>query len=142
MLDKTRGIALFTDGSCFYKDRIGGWAWCAIDCFGGEEVGIGAVHDTTSARMEMQAWIEGLNWLFEELGSCDVLVYSDSEFLVLGVGDPLRARRANPDLWFDLDAVIEQHSYVEPIWVKGHHESHYNRLVDELAGNVRKAARE
>lgn len=142
VLNPRKGIALFTDGSCFYKDRIGGWAFCAIDCFGGEEVGTGAVHDTTSARMEMQAWVEGLNWVFEELGACDVLVYSDSEFVVLGVEDPLRSRKANADLWFDLDAAIEQHSYVEPIWVKGHHESHYNRLVDELAGNARKAARE
>ncbi len=91
--------------------------------------------------MEMQAWIEGLNWVFKELGPCDVLVYSDSEYLVLGVADPLRARKANRDLWFDLDVAIEQHSYVEPIWVKGHHESHYNRLVDELAGQARKEGR-
>lgn len=90
----------------------------------------------------MQAWVEGLNWVFETLGSCDVLIYSDSEFLVLGVADPTRGRKANKDLWFDLDAAIEQHSYVEPIWVKGHHESYYNRLVDQLAGNTRKAARE
>ena len=142
MLDKRRGIALFTDGSCYYKDRIGGYAFCAIDCFGGEEVGTGAVADTTSARMEMQAWIEGLNWVFEELGSCEILIYSDSEYLVLGVTEPQRARRANLDLWFDLDQALEQHSYVEPIWVKGHADSHYNKLVDELAGNARKAARE
>ena len=142
VLNPKKGIALFTDGSCWTKDRIGGWAWCAIDCFGGEQVGTGAVHDTTSARMEMQAWVEGLNWVFEVLGSCDVLVYSDSEFVVLGVEDPARTRRANRDLWFDLDSVLEKHSYVEPIWVKGHADSHYNRLVDELAGNARKAARE
>lgn len=142
MLNPQKGIALFTDGSCWTQDRIGGWAWCAIDCFGGEEVGTGGVHDTTSARMEMQAWIEGLQWVLDELGPCEVLVYSDSEYLVLGVKEPSRARRANLDLWFDLDAAIEQHSYVEPIWVKGHHESHYNRLVDQLAGNARKLARD
>ena len=141
-LDPRKGIALFTDGSCYYKDRIGGYAWCAIDCFGGEEIGTGGVHDTTSARMEMQAWIEGLNWVFEELGSCELLIYSDSEFVVLGVADPERTRKANVDLWEELDAALERHGYIEPIWVKGHADSHYNRLVDELAGNARKAARE
>ena len=140
-LNPKRGIALFTDGSCWTKDRIGGWAWCAIDCFGGEEVGTGAVHDTTSARMEMQAWIEGLQWVLDELGPCEILVYSDSEYLVLGVKEPSRARRANPDLWFHLDGLLDKHEYVEPVWVKGHADSHYNRLVDELAGQPRKAQR-
>lgn len=138
MLDPQKGIALFTDGSSYYKDGSGGWAWVAIDCFGGEEIGSGYVPDTTNNRMEMQAWVEGLNHLVETLGPCNVLVYSDSEYVGLGAMDRQRARKKNEDLWFEIDDAIEQHKYVEFVWVKGHHESHYNQLVDELAGNARK----
>lgn len=139
MLDPKKGIALFTDGSSYYKDGSGGWAWVAIDCFGGEEVGSGYASDTTNNRMEMQAWIEGLNNLVGTLGPCDVLVYSDSQYVGLGAMDPSRARKKNRDLWSEIDAAIEQHESVEFVWVKGHHESHYNQLADELAGNARKA---
>lgn len=139
MLDPKKGIALFTDGSSYYKDGSGGWAWVAIDCFGGEEIGFGYVPDTTNNRMEMQAWVEGLNHLVETLGPCNVLVYSDSEYVGLGAMDPTRARKKNRDLWGDIDDAMGRHEYAEFVWVKGHHESLYNHLVDELAGNARKA---
>lgn len=138
MLDPKKGIALFTDGSSYYKDGSGGWAWVAIDCFGGEETGSGYVADTTNNRMEMQAWIEGLNHLVETLGPCDVLLYSDSEYVGYGAMDRTRARKKNRDLWDEIDEAIDQHQFVEFVWVKGHHESHYNQLVDELAGNARR----
>lgn len=138
MLDPKKGIALFTDGSSYYKDGSGGWAWVAIDCFGGEEIGSGYVPDTTNNRMEMQAWVEGLNYLIGTLGPCDVLVYSDSQYVGYGAMDRTRARKKNGDLWIEIDGAIDQHRFVEFVWVKGHHESHYNQLVDELAGNARK----
>lgn len=137
-LKPDKGIALFTDGSSYYKDGSGGWAWVAIDCFGGEEIGSGYVPDTTNNRMEMQAWVEGLNRLVDTLGPCDVLVYSDSQYTGYGAMDPTRARKKNRDLWKEIDEAIDQHRSVEFVWVKGHHESHYNHLVDELAGNARK----
>lgn len=138
MLDPKKGIALFTDGSSYYKDGSGGWAFVAIDCFGGEEIGSGYVSDTTNNRMEMQAWIEGLNYLLGTLGPCDVLIYSDSEYVGLGAMDPSRTRKKNKDLWKEIDEAIDQHAFVEFVWVKGHHESHYNQLADELAGNARR----
>lgn len=138
MLNPSKGIALFTDGSSYYKDGSGGWAWVAIDCFDGQEMDSGYVSDTTNNRMEMQAWIEGLNYLVETLGPCEVLVYSDSQYVGLGAMDPSRARKKNRDLWIEIDVAIEQHEFVEFVWVKGHHESHYNQLVDELAGNARR----
>ena len=130
--------ALFTDGSASHKDGSGGWAYVIIDRFGNEEIGTGSVADTTVGRMEMSAWVEGLNHIFETLGPCELLVYSDSQYVVLGTSDRTRKRRVNQNLWFDLDSAIDQHEYVESIWVKGHHESHYNQLCDELAGNARR----
>lgn len=138
MLDSSEGVAIFTDGSAHYKDGSGGWAFVAIDLFGNEEIGSGYVPDTTVGRMEMQAQIEGLNYVFETLGPCELLVYSDSQYVVLGASDRTRKRRANKDLWFELDSAIGQHKYVESIWVKGHAESYYNQMVDEIAGDARR----
>lgn len=137
-LDKSKGIALFTDGSAYHVDRSGGWAFVAIDCFGNEEVESGFEHDTTNNRMEMTAWIEGLNYLFESLGPCEILLYSDSQYVGYGATDRTRSRRKNEELWAELDAAMDQHRLVEFMWVRGHHESYYNGLADELCGAARK----
>jgi ribonuclease HI len=87
--------------------------------------------------MEMAAWIEGLDSLFKSLGPCEVFVYSDSEYVGKGAMDKTRNRRKNQDLWLQIDRAVAQHEYVEFEWVKGHHESYYNDLVDKLAGEAR-----
>lgn len=136
-LNKDRGIALFTDGSSYYKDKSGGWAWVAIDCHGGEAHDAGYVASTTNNRMEMQAWIEGLNVLYQELGPCEVLVYCDSETVGRGFSG-IYSRKANADLWEQLLAAADLHTYVEWVWVKGHKDSRYNDLADKLAGEARR----
>lgn len=137
-LNPSGGIALFTDGSSHYKDRTGGWAWIAIDIFDGEALEIGGTQDTTNNRMEMTAWIKGLQAL-HALGPCEVLVYSDSEYVGLGAMDRTRNRRKNIDLWLELDEAIGLHEYVEFEFIKGHTGHHYNEAVDKLAGEARKA---
>lgn len=138
VLDPSKGVAIFTDGSAHYKDGSGGWAWVAIDAFDHEEIGSGSASDVTNNQMEMVGWIEGLNFLFESFGPCDVLVYSDSQYVGYGAMDHTRSRKRNKTYWKELDKAMEQHNSVEFVWVKGHHESHYNKLVDELAGNARR----
>lgn len=133
-----QAVALFTDGSAWTGDRIGGWAWFALWEEDKESQDNGWATDTTSQRMELMAWIHGLNAIERELGSCHVLVYSDSEYVGLGAMDKSRARRKNKDLWPILDFSIEKHVEVEFIHVKGHRDSLYNNLVDRLAGEARK----
>src|SRR5450755_2354059 len=113
-LDPSRGVSLFTDGSSWSKDRSGGWAWLAVDCEDGEAFDSGGTGDTTNNRMEMQAWIEGLSSLYDVHGSCLVLVWSDSEYVGLGVmHGKHRLRHANSDLWKQLDDIVKAHEYVE-----------------------------
>lgn len=138
-LDPTNGLALFPDGSAWSRDRSGGWAWVAIDAGIGEEFDMGWDHDATNNRMEMTAWIKGLNTLYEEFGPCTILVYSDSEYVGLGVTIRTRSRRNNVDLWPTLDEAFDQHAYVEFIHVYGHADSHYNEFADQLAGEARLA---
>lgn len=139
-LDKSKGIALFTDGSAWTKNRSGGWAWIAIDCFGNESSRCGAVQDTTNNRMEMLAWIKGLSDLYDALGSCEIIVFSDSENVGKAVTIPGWGRKANSDLWPVLDEAIAKHDYVEWQHVRGHSGHALNDRVDKMAGKARKNA--
>jgi ribonuclease HI len=138
MLDVTEGVALYTDGSSNSRDRTGGWAYVAVDAFDGEMRAWGAETDTTNNRMEMWAVAQGLSDLFYAHGACDVLVFSDSEYVVLGAQNPLRARNVNVDLWAFIDASARLHSYVEYEHVRGHKGNFYNEMVDKLAVMARK----
>jgi ribonuclease HI len=139
MLDPRAGICLFTDGSAWTKDRSGGWAWVAFDIHDTEIVGSGSASDTTISRMELTAAVLGLNAVYDDCGSAPVLVYSDSEYVVLGAMNPKRKRRKNVDIWMALDEARSLHSYTEFNHVRGHDTSYYNHMVDEMAGEARRA---
>lgn len=137
-LNPSDGIAVFTDGSSYYKDRSGGWAWLAMDSHGSTVVRSGSATDTTNNQMELYAPTHALQWLYDNLGSVEVLVHSDSEYVVLGYNDRTRKRKVNTDFWRELDNSAARHDHVEFIHVKGHAGHEYNELVDKLAGKARK----
>jgi ribonuclease HI len=137
-LDPSLGIGLFTDGSSWAQDKSGGWAWLAIDCFGGECHGSGKASGTTNNRMELSSWIEGLNAVHQAHGPCEIVVFSDSEYVGLGAMNRYRNRIKNLDLWQLLDAAIDQHIYVEFNHVRGHSGNPYNEKVDKLASKARR----
>lgn len=138
-LDNSQGIALITDGSASYKDRSGGWAFVAIDAFDGIFTLADHQDDTTISQMELMAPTQGLEWCAKHLGPCEVLVYSDSEYVVLGATDRTRKRNKNKQYWRALDKAIEFHTYVEFQHVKGHNDHLYNEMADKLAGEARKS---
>lgn len=134
--------AAFTDGSCWAKDRIGGWAWVGFDSEDREESDYGAADDTTISRMELVGPIKFLEWLYDEVrGPAIAYIYSDSEYVVLGARDPSRARNCHNDLWDRLDEAISRHYEVVFSHVKGHADSYYNDQADKLASKARKQLR-
>lgn len=136
------GIAVFTDGSYSAKHKVGGWAWVAIDSFGNFETSNGwSIAPTTNNRMELEAAIYSLMEIHMRYGSCDILLQSDSKYMVEGCNDKSRARNANKDLWQSLDQGIELHNEVVFEHVKGHAGNHYNELADELATEGLRLAR-
>lgn len=141
-LNPYEGIAVFTDGSCYHVDRIGGWGWVALDAYEGLHTDSGAVRDTTISVMELTAAIMALNSIADEFGPCEVLVYSDSEYVVLGCQDRSRKRNANAMTWKKLDKAIARHDYVEFQHVKGHADNLFNEMADDLAGDARRKERE
>lgn len=133
------GLLLFTDGSSWTGDRSGGWAWVAIDCNDVEAHGMGGTSDTTNNRMEMTAWVKGLSAIYNAHGPCDIVVLSDSEYVGKGAMDPSRKRKANIDIWLDLDEMIRLHTFVGWQHVRGHTGNQWNELCDTLASEARKA---
>jgi ribonuclease HI len=114
-LDPSLGVAVFTDGSASNRDKSGGWGYVALDAFEGIYTSSGYRAGTTISRMELAAPTYALEYLNEVYGACDVLVYSDSEYVVLGVNDRTRKRSANKDWWVSLDLAIEKHNEVKSL---------------------------
>ncbi len=65
-------------------------------------------------------------------------MYSDSEYVVLGITNKKRIRKRNLDWWGDLEDAIALHEHVEFVHVKGHAGNRYNALADKLAGQARR----
>ena len=134
-------IALFTDGACSGNPGCGGWA--AILRYKHHEKELcGAEKSTTNNRMELTAVIRGLAALNE---SCEVLVVTDSQYVVNGIEKGWAAswkkngwRKAdkkpalNADLWDALLNLIAIHK-VSFQWVHGHQGHPENERCDALA---------
>lgn len=133
-------VTIYTDGACKGNPGRGGWgAWLSWagherELFGGEAM-------TTNNRMELTAVIEALSSLKR---NCDVVVYTDSEYVRKGItewihGWKLRGWKTadrkpvkNADLWQRLDALRDLHR-VEWRWVRGHTGDPGNERADALA---------
>jgi len=133
-------VTIYTDGACKGNPGPGGWgAWLASG--GHEKELFGGEPDTTNNRMELTAVIEALVSLKR---SCDVVIYTDSEYVRKGMtewitnwqrrgwktadGKPVK----NADLWQRLDALRKLHT-VDWRWVKGHAGDPGNERADALA---------
>lgn len=136
-LDPSDGIAIFSDGSSNSKDRSGGWGWVALDAQANIRTDSGFRAATTNNQMELYAPTQALTWLHEHCGSCDVIVYSDSLYVVLGSKNRSRARKVNHQFWENLDKAVALHQHIEWQHIKGHSGSQYNDLADKLAGEAR-----
>ena len=134
-------VEVHTDGACSGNPGPGGWAailrWedgARRELAGGEPL-------TTNNRMELMAAIAALEALKRPTR---VRVYTDSQYLRLGITEWLRSWKArgwrtadgkpvkNEDLWRRLDAARAGHQ-VAWHWVKGHAADPLNHRVDALA---------
>lgn len=134
-------VSLYTDGACSGNPGNGGYA--AILVYQGIEKEVcGGESNTTNNRMEILAVIKGLETLKE---SCDVTVYSDSQYVVGAINEgwlvgwlkngwKTSAKKAvkNPDLWQRLYELMQKHKLTF-VKVKGHSDNEYNNRCDALA---------
>ncbi len=120
-------VIIYTDGACRGNPGPGGWA--ALLQYGDKTREIsGAEPQTTNNRMEMMAAIQALQALTRP---CKVRLHTDSQLVVNTMTKGWK-RKANLDLWAELDRLVKEHQ-VAWIWVKGHADDPLNNRVDELA---------
>ena len=135
-------VQLFTDGACLGNPGPGGWAFILKHIESGKVIErSGGERATTNNRMELLSAIEGLRTL--EI-SCDVELFSDSQYLIKGLNEWLDGwiakgwRRGkndpvkNVDLWEELDHQRDTHD-LRPKWVRGHAGHPENERCDVLA---------
>lgn len=132
-------VWIYTDGACRGNPGPGGWA--AIlhyhqhlrEISGGED-------STTNNRMELTAVIKALDLLKRPM---DVKVFSDSQYVVLGITQWIfdwrrrnwqrkTGRLENRELWMKLDKLNQKHRIIWK-WVRGHSNDSMNDRVDRLA---------
>lgn len=133
-------VEIYTDGACRGNPGPGGWG-ALLRTQGKERELCGGELHTTNNRMELTAAIEALTALSR---SCDVALYTDSEYVRRGISEWLEgwkrsgwrtaARKPvkNEDLWRRLDAIAAVHR-IEWHWVKGHAGHPENERADALA---------
>lgn len=137
-------VTIYTDGSARPNPGPGGWA--ALLIYGGVEKALsGGEKETTNNRMELTAACEALEALNRP---CEVELYTDSEYLKMGITTwlPAWTRRnwrtsngkpvLNQDLWERLYAAAQRHT-VSWEWTRGHAGNIYNERADQLAAQAR-----
>ncbi len=127
-------VEVFTDGSCKGNPGPGGWAAILLKKDSDKPFHVikGRESNTTNNRMEMFAIIEALRFLYEnDFQREDITLYSDSNLIVQTLNQGWK-RKANLDLWEELDHLNEE-LQVEYVWVKAHHTNRWNNEVDKLA---------
>lgn len=141
MSEKSKLVEIYTDGACSYNPGPGGWG--VVLLYKGHEKRMsGFCENTTNNRMEILAVIKGLQELKEP---CDVLLYSDSAYVVnafnqhwiedwasKGWKTADKKPVKNVELWQELFMLTKKHN-VTFIKVKGHADNEYNNICDKLA---------
>ena len=120
-------IVIHTDGACKGNPGRGGWG-AVIEQNGSQVKLSGGAPQTTNNRMEMTAVIKGLEAVDP---SSKVLISSDSTYVVNTMTKGWK-RKANHDLWEQLDALVKNRA-ISWQWVRGHSGDRGNELADSLA---------
>ena len=150
------------DGSCSnnqVKENLGGWAAVILQHTNTKDFSdgytsvaskhpvmiSGSVRNTTNQRMELTACIKALDYAKEIYTDQEVLVYTDSAYIVNCINDKWYAKWKrkgwitaigtavkNKDLWLELLDLLDAVP-AKIIKVKGHSGDKYNELADTLA---------
>ncbi|MCH2214155.1 MAG: ribonuclease HI [Flavobacteriales bacterium] len=130
-------VVVYTDGSSRGNPGPGGYGAILMTEKGHKKHLSEGFRKTTNNRMELLSVIKALEALKRP---CDVLIFSDSKYVVdavekgwvFGWAKKGFAKKKNPDLWRRYLNVAQRHK-VKFEWVKGHNGNEYNEKCDRLA---------
>lgn len=130
-------VWLYTDGSCYWKDRIGGWAAILKFCDGKEVHLTDGKENTTSNRMEIYAVLKGLEFIRNQNNYQveSIKLVSDSLYVLETIA--YQKYHMNRDLWDRVFELLKGYE-IELVFVHGHTGHYYNEKCNELANISRK----
>jgi len=92
------------------------------------------IKNTTNNRCELYAVIKALQSISKKI-DC-LKIYSDSQYVICSINNGWK-RNKNIDLWKTFDLMLQKAkshcSDIQFIWVKGHSDTEFNNLADNLA---------
>jgi ribonuclease HI len=133
-------IEIYTDGSCLSNPGNGGWAAIISDNGKIKKIS-GSENNTTNNRMELLAPINALR---EMNGNSEITIYTDSQYVKLGITEWInkwlnnnwqtskKEDVKNKDLWVELHN-LDKSLNVKWNWVKAHAGNPMNEEVDLMA---------
>lgn len=133
-------IEIYTDGSCLANPGNGGWAAIISDNGKIKKIS-GNEKNTTNNRMELLAPINALR---EMNGNSEITIYTDSQYVKLGITEWInkwlnnnwqtskKEDVKNKDLWVELHN-LDKSLNVKWNWVKAHAGNPMNEEVDLMA---------
>jgi ribonuclease HI len=133
-------IEIYTDGSCLSNPGNGGWAAIISDNGKIKKIS-GSENNTTNNRMELLAPINALR---EMNGNSEITIYTDSQYVKLGITEWInkwlnnnwqtskKEDVKNKDLWVELHN-LDKSLNVKWNWVKAHAGNPINEEVDLMA---------
>ena len=123
-------IEIYTDGANNPILGQGGWGAVIVES-GQKRVFSGTAKSTTSNRMEITAALEGI---WHTLQGAEVVVYTDSQYL-FGCMAKGWQRRANRDLWEQLDEAVSQRK-VRWQWIERDTRNPFHKEAHTLATSL------
>ena len=123
-------IEIYTDGAYNLVLGQGGWGAVIVED-GQKRVFSGMVKKTTSNRMEITAALEGI---LQTPQGVEVVIYTDSQYL-FGCMSQGWQRRANRDLWEQLDEAVSQRK-VRWQWIDRDTANLFHQEAHTLATNL------
>lgn len=143
-------INIYTDGSC--RHRSGGYGYVVYEDNTYLFHNVWYENDTTNNRMEIKAVIAALHYIRKTFDKKEIYnVYTDSQYTSNGYNSWMQKWKKNgwmrthtkpvlnTDLWREMHTLKFELPKVNLKWVKGHHLSEGNILIDKLV-DVRKRA--
>lgn len=133
-------IDIATDGACKGNPGPGGWGVAIFEDGEIIEEAYGGELHTTNNRMELEAFINGLENVRDRYEGMAITFHIDSTYVLKGTTEWLRGWRAkdykgvkNDDLWRQVADLRHIWLNCEMKWVKGHSGDPFNEAADTLA---------